>query len=704
MKNRFLSLAFVLITMSAVFAQTASAQDSQLLQAAEEAAYNNDWTAASNSYKQLVGSNPENANYHSQLGYCYRNLGDKQQAIAEFRKAESLYTAKEKTKVAAQTNQIALARTLRENEQIDEALTVLEALQSNVNNSLKKAVENEIESCKFAQSQKSSPKDNMVLNLGAFVNGDKVDHSPVLSPNQKELFFTSRRELEGHSTVSENMVDENVYRCTIVDSTNTWSKPEAVNGDLNTSGHDAVVAISPDGNEMYIYREDDNGSLLISRRNGNSWSAPELLGGNINTPYEEKGAALSPDGSKLYFASDRPGSKGGLDIFVATRQDNGAWGSVKNLAEINTEADEEGPCVSADNSKLYFSSKGHTGIGGYDLFTAPINGDNVGAPENLGSPINSNADELYVFENGKKIYFSSNRGNGMGNYDLYVAGPTSLMATPETVVNGKVKNCKGEMPKTNISVRDNSTGKTQEITPSASGDYSFTTNRGHNYTITVTANSSVVFTEIFDIATNAPATKDYQTIQLDPQNDCNEIVADNGLTPDGIDKKRYDDEGDGTLYDRYIEIEDVLFEYGKADALRSNSKLDELADYLKQFPKAKVMVKGYADSKSSASAVNAKLGLRRANQGKQYLLNKGVKSSQIVVKSFGEENPVAINILNGEYSDECARYNRRLEFKMIEQGETTMLIRGIRNVPSHLKNPDYKRDYNKASGWPETKK
>ena len=149
---------------------------------------------------------------------------------------------------------------------------------------------------------------------------------------------------------------------------------------------------------------------------------------------------------------------------------------------------------------------------------------------------------------------------------------------------------------------------------------------------------------------------------------------------------------------------DVLFEYGKADALRSNPKLDELADYLKEFPKAKVMVKGYADSKSSAPAVNAKLGLRRANQGKQYLLNKGVKSSQIVVKSFGEENPVALNILNGQNSDECARYNRRLEFKVIEQGETTMLIRGIRNIPSHLKSPDYKRDYNKASGWPETTK
>ena len=261
MKNRFLSLAFVLITMSAVFGtQVASAQDSKLLQAAEEAAYNNDWTAASNNYKQLVGNNPENANYHSQLGYCYRNLGDRQQAIAEFRKAESLYTAKEKTKVAAQTNQIALARTLRENENIDEALSVLEALQGNVNNSLKKAVENEIESCKFAQNQKSNPKDNMVLNLGAFVNGDKVDHSPVLSPNQKELFFTSRRELEGHSTVSESMVDENIYKSTIVDSTNTWSKPEAITGDLNTNAHDAVVAISPDGNEMYIYREDDNGS------------------------------------------------------------------------------------------------------------------------------------------------------------------------------------------------------------------------------------------------------------------------------------------------------------------------------------------------------------------------------------------------------------------------------------------------------------
>ncbi|MBQ1697558.1 MAG: PD40 domain-containing protein [Bacteroidales bacterium] len=693
--------------MSAVFGtQVASAQDSKLLQAAEEAAYNNDWTAASNNYKQLVGNNPENANYHSQLGYCYRNLGEKQQAIAEFRKANSLYSEKEKNKVAGQTNQIALARTLREADSIDQALSVLEALESKVNGSLKKAVENEIESCKFAQSQKSNPKDNMVLNLGAFVNGDKVDHSPVLSNNQRELFFTSRRELEGHSTVSENMVDENVYKCTIVDSTNTWSKPSAISGEINTSAHDAVVAISPDGNELYIYREDDNGSLLVSRKSGSSWSAPELLGGNINTPYEEKGAALSPDGNKLYFASDRPGSKGGLDIFVATRQDNGAWGNVKNLGDgVNTEADEEGPFVSGDNTKLYFSSKGHAGIGGYDLFSAPINGDNVGSADNLGAPINTNADELYVFEAGKKIYFSSNRGNGMGNYDLYVAGPTALMATPETVVNGKVKNCKGDMPKTNITVRDNSTGKSQEITPAANGDYSFTTNRGHNYTLTVTANSSVVYNEIFDIATNEAANKTYPTIQLDPQNDCNELVADNNTpAPDAIDRKRYDDEGDGTLYDRYIEIEDVLFEYGKADALTNNPKLNELAEYLKQFPKAKVMVKGYADSKSSAPAVNAKLGLRRANQGKQYLLNKGVKASQIVVKSFGEENPVALNILNGQYNNDCARYNRRLEFKMIEQGETTMLIRGIRNIPSHLKSPDYKRDYNKASGWPETTK
>jgi outer membrane protein OmpA-like peptidoglycan-associated protein len=692
--------------MSSVCAERASAQDSKLLQAAEDAAYNNDWSAASNSYKQLVGNNPENAHFHSQLGYCYRNLGDKQQAIAEFRKAYSLYSDKEKSKPNAQTNQIVLARTLKETDNISEALSILEDLRSKTSGDLKKAVEDEIASCKFAQSQKSNPKDNMVLNLGAFVNGDKVDHSPVLSANQKELYFTSRRELEGHSTVSESMVDENVYVSTIVDSTNTWSKPKAISS-LNTNAHDAVVAISPDGNELYLYREDDNGSLFVSRKSGSTWSTPEPLGGNINTPYEEKGAALSPDGNKLYFASDRPGSKGGLDIFVATRH-NGVWGSVKNLGDgVNTEADEEGPFVSSDNTKLYFSSKGHAGIGGYDLYSAPINGENVGNAENLGAPINTSSDELYVFEAGKKIYFSSNRGNGIGNYDLYVAGPSALMATPETTVNGKVKNCKGESPRTNVTVRDNSTGKTQEITPAANGDFSFTTNRGHNYTMTVTANSSVVYSEIFDISTNAPASKTFPTIQLDPQNDCNEqeeVVADNAPAVDAIDKKRYDDEGDGTLYDRYIEIEDVLFEFGKADALTNNSKLNELADYLKQYPKAKVMVKGYADNKGSASAINSKLGLRRANQGKQYLLNKGVKSSQIVVKSFGEENPVAVNLLNGDYSDNCARFNRRIEFKMIEQGDATMLIRGIRNIPSNYKSGDYKRDYVKASGWPEINK
>ncbi|MCQ2250411.1 MAG: OmpA family protein [Bacteroidales bacterium] len=696
--------------MSGVFgAEVASAQDTkEMVKTAEAAFVNSDWKQAKSQYEALTKAEASNPMYHAQLGKCLLNLGKKEEAIAELQKAQSLYTDKQKAKEVAQKNALVLAHAQKEVNKVDDAIKTLEDLQPNVKNkAIKALVENELEACKVAKDLRSNPKDEMVLNLGAFVNDKegKADHSAVLSNDKKQMYFTSRRKADGHSVVSEDQVDENLYVSNLDATTKTYAKAEIYNGDINTNAHDAVIAISPDGTELYIYREDDNGSILVSKKSGSSWSTPEMLGGDINTPYEEKGAALSPDGQKLYFASDRPGTLGGLDIWVAQRQGD-SWGNVKNLGKaINTSESEEGPFVSKDGSTLYFASRGHKSLGGYDLFKAAINGDSFGDAENLGCPINTGDDEMYPFVDGQKVYFSSNRPNGMGdadqnNLDIWVAGPTSVMQTAQTDLNGKVRVCHDAQIVSRVEVRDNSNASIQKLSPSADGAFTIKTYRGHNYTITVYADEKPVFTEDFDVAVDAAASQEYKTIQLDPGYDCDKY--DQELAARAAEEERNKKNcEDGVCYDFFVEIEDITFAFGKADPFGENASLNVLADYLKEYPKAKVEVNGYADAQGSSS-LNYTLARKRALTAQSYLLKKGVKSSQIKVASMGEENPVSLNFVNGEINEDSKKFNRRLEFNMLEQGEKTMLIRAIRNIPSQYKNADYKRKYTKKPGMPET--
>ncbi len=697
MKNRFVSLACVVLAMSgALGTEVASAQDAKtIVKEAAQAAADENWKAAKDSYQKLVNQDPKNAEYRSLLGNAYLQLGEKEKAIAELKEAQSLYTDKQKAKEATQYEAIRLAHALKETGKADEAIKTLEAIQTK-SKAVQARVDKEIQSCKVAKDIMANPKDDMVLNLGAFVNADMADHSAVLSNDKKQLIYTSRRDVQGHSKDSkDNEYDENVFVSSLVDSTKTFGAPTVYDEVINTKEHDAVIAISPDGNELYIYRGgEENGAIYVAKKQGNAWGTPEKLNENINTPYMEKGAALSPDGNKLYFASDRPGTMGGLDIWVSDRQGDN-WGPARNLgAAINTEESDEAPFVTKDGSTLYFSSRGHDAIGGYDLFKASINGDNFGTVENLGTPINTVSDELYPMLDGQKIYFSSNRGDGQGSYDLYVGGPTSVMKTAATVFNGKVKVCKGDMIPSEITLIDNSDAKKKQvITPSADGSFSLNTFRGHNYQMTVTANGSEVYSLLFDVAIDAPAQRDFfQTIQLDPQNEC---------VPEPVVVEKNPYEEDGVIYDFYVEIEDITFAFAKADPLSSNESLDKLAQYLKDFPKAQIEVKGYADAQGSSS-LNYTLARKRALTAQSYLTKKGVKASQIKVTSLGEENPLSFNLVNGEINEASKKFNRRLEFKMVKQGEKTMLIRAIRNIPEQYKNPDYNRDYVKKSGMPET--
>lgn len=702
MKNKLLSLSLVLMTAVGVLSsESVLAQDKTVINDAEVAFNSNDWATAVKNYKQLTESKPENPYYHSQLGYCYLQIGKKDLAVQELKKAESLYTGKQKAKKPiAQTSQLYLASALRQSDNVNEALNVLNPLKENVKKKdLKAKVQQEIELCNYSVESKANPKDWVALNLGAFVNGSEANNSPVVTKSGNELYYTSRKKIEGHEMEDDNAYDENIFKCTRDNTTGTFVDPQPLNSNINLVGtHISVLSISNDGNEMYIYNDEMNGTIMVSKRQGNSWGEPVELNSNINTNYRETHADISKDGSKLYFTSNRPGGYGGLDLYVSERVD-GEWGPAVNLGSvINTDQDEEGAYI-ADDGTLYFSSKGHKGMGGYDMFKSTGDLTNWSEPENLGYPVNTCADEVFMSRTSDgKIYFSSTRANGMGASDLYVFGPSALMKTDATILNAKVEDCSKEYYKGLIKVRDNSTGEDFEYNPdNITGEYKINTYRGHNYTLTAYKNGSEVFSEIFDVAFDASPEQDYKTVKLDPGVECpQEIFVSGDQNAPNVDESKYD---------YTIEIHDIYFDFADDKMIISSDEdLDKLADYLNENTTAKIQIIGYCDSEGLAF-FNYGLGLKRANAAVDYLKKKKVNvASQVVAVSCGEENPMAYNFYNGAIDKEATKYNRRLEFEVMKQGAKTLLIRPIQSIPNRLKNPNYKGSgYKKQAGYPETK-
>lgn len=694
------------IICSIVFAaQKSSAQDDINIGMAETMVFNEDFSSAIQLYKKMIEMEPEIGLYHFQLGFCYLNTASKKDSsIYEFKKAYSTYKPKQRKGTQGIETEFYLGRAYRVNDSIDQALSTLEKLKRRVSNKrFIEIIDKEIDLCNLTNEMKSHPVEIQVYNLGAIVNSKYTDHSPVLTADESMLFFTSRRPYKDHELQFDEQCDENIYVSRKLE-TGTWSAPEPLNDKINTVEHEATVSLSYDGTELYIYREDDNGTILVSHFKDDDWTEPEPLNGNINTKYRETGACLSTDGQRLFFASDRPGGLGGYDIYMSQRQSDGTWGEAKNLGNaVNTSDDEEGPFILPDNSKIYFSSKGHRGLGGYDIFYCDATDFGTWSRAvNAGFPINTAEDDVFLFitPTSERSYFASERKDGIGRSDIYVMGLPSVMETELTVVTGLVGVCEGKLPESIISIRDNSLGITSTAIPNIhTGKYIFIGRRAHNYTITASVDGKDVFTETFDIDANAPAQMSYKIIQLDPEHDCPEPQVPEE-EPERIPGKFYDE--NGVMYDCLAEIEDISFPFGDAKTLKPTPSLDTLAKYLKNNRDAIVEIRAYCDAKGSA-VYNLNLSKKRGQFVYNYLIQHGVQPKQLIVLGLGEENPIAFNIINGEYDDESKAFNRRVEFLVKQQGsKETLLIRPLSTVPDKYLNPLYQKDYQKAPGTPES--
>ena len=218
---------------------------------------------------------------------------------------------------------------------------------------------------------------------------------------------------------------EDIYFSELKDG--IWSSPKQLTAPVNTPTHDACVGLTPEGENLLIYRTNNtltSGDIYLTESDGSKWSEPIILDEVINSAdWNEPSACFSPDGGTIYFTSNRPGGLGGKDIYRAVKLPGGKWSEPMNLGpNINTPFDDDAPFVHSNGKELYFSSKGHENMGGYDVFKSEIDSNgNWQKAKNMGSPINSTDNDIYLVltADGQTGFLSSSRDGGLGETDLY---------------------------------------------------------------------------------------------------------------------------------------------------------------------------------------------------------------------------------------------------------------------------------------------
>ncbi len=294
-----------------------------------------------------------------------------------------------------------------------------------------KELEKRMFECESGVKLKNHPRNFIVTNLGHIVNSPFEDYAPVLTADERLMIFTSCRPVEKLKSLkpTNEKCFEDIFFTTQVDG--HWAPPQNIESPINTSFHDSALALSADGRRLFLYTDENQGDILVSEFTDGKWETPKALPSQINSPYHESSIAISADGNKIFVSSERPGGWGGSDIYVIEKDDAGQWGAAINLGPlINTQWDEDSPFLSFDGSILYFSSKGHDSMGGFDIFRSLQKSNQWSEAENLGFPINTPGNDIYFIasKDGKRAYYSSIREEGFGAEDIY------LITLPEELV------------------------------------------------------------------------------------------------------------------------------------------------------------------------------------------------------------------------------------------------------------------------------
>ncbi len=480
-------------------------------------------------------------------------------------------------------------------------------------------------------------------NLGANINSTDDEYFPTFTVDGETMYFT-RRKLEGKKDFYGMEVDN--YNEDIMMSTKengVWQPAHDIPGPINTpDNNEGAMCIAPDGSFLiYTSCVKDNCDLYISFFVDGDWTKPVNMGEPINTEFNEKQTSISADGRTIYFASNRPGTLGGLDIWSSTRDDNWNFSNPVNLGpNINTKEDDQAPFIHPDNQTLYFISTGHKGMGRNDIFYARRNltGGQWDSAINIGYPINTPGDEpgLVIDRLGDYAYFSSERTGGYGKLDIYrFKLPKEAKPHPVAYLKAHVTDVETHKPlEANLELIDLETGKRfLKTLCTKNGDVEAVLPGGKDYMVNVSDSGYLFFSDNIPIKNYHAIDPYLYNIELKPIKTGQTINLKNVFFPsDGF-----------TLEDR------------------SKSELNKLAAFLKSNPNVKLEIGGHTDNTGSP-AHNKDLSTKRAKAVYDYLTTAaGIPTDRLSYVGYGDTQPIAPNTTEAGKAK-----NRRTEVKIVQ--------------------------------------
>jgi tetratricopeptide (TPR) repeat protein len=518
-----------------------------------------------------------------------------------------------------------------------------------------------------------------INNEGGNLNSDADDYSPVFSSDGGTIYFASRRELPDNraSIYNDIKFDENIF----VSKTDTgsWEAASEAGKFLTTKLCETPLFLSDSGDLLYIYKGyEGEGDIFVSENRKGIWRLPFPESSGINSSRPETSFCISPDGNEIFFISDRKKGLGGKDLYSIRKLRGKRWSIPVNAGpSVNTQYDEESISLSEGGDSLWFSSKGHNTLGGFDIFLSVRQPSGEwGVAVNAGFPLNTPWDELFYSpakDSDSSFFFVSNRSGGFGGLDIYkgrylppepepviIPEPAAVAVTdtirmdtlavlkpepvaaqvtiPETKViylTGKVADSETGSPvMARLEVIDMITDQVIGITASSDYDGSYRIKLPERHPYIIDSRSSGYLSGMFRVNIPATGTEEF-------------YIQDISLVKIKVGKK--------------VVLNNILFETGKAVINKSSfAELDRLVDLLRDNSRMRIEISGHTD-KTGSEPLNFRLSGNRAKAVVDYLTGKGIDSNRLEYKGSGSLQPISDNA-----TAEGRAKNRRVEFKILE--------------------------------------
>lgn len=624
-------------------------------------------------YLDAYKYNSENPELNYMIGKCYLFTDNKFESIKYIKKAFEL-----KPEVNFDIH-LLLGMAYHQIHEFDNAIEEYLLFQKSLSpkNAIRyqERIDQYIRQCKHGRDIVLDPVRVVINNLGENINSVYDEYSVAILPDESEMYFTSRRQLDEKSkrSIIDDKYFEDVYHST---NNGNWKRAERIGKKLvgkSNRTNIAVVGLSPDKTKLYLYKGKENdGDLYVAEYKTDKlkWTKPKSLR-KFNSKNRETSMCLSSDGNTVYFiSSNEKDTHGGTDIYFSKKNVKGKWDKPKNIGNtINTFWDEVGVSLSENDSVLFFSSQGHNSIGGYDVFRSELQDVNLWSkPVNLGYPVNTPNDDVYYVEveDGKIAYYSTNRESGVGGLDIYkviylgsekqmyldyvnepIVGilpphddiyfeePEKLDIDTRILMRGFITDSENKEPITaKFELIDQESDQTIATAISDStGNYSVYVPVAKKYGVDINAAGYLMYLDVLDLS---DATFD-------------EVIIRNF-------------ELDRVEVGAKVILKNIYFETNKSALLpESFTTLNSVVKLMQNNPSLRLEISGHTDNVGSMK-YNKKLSMERAKSCVDYLVQQGITQDRLEYKGFGFQ----FNLFPND-SDENKAKNRRVEFKILSK-------------------------------------